>query len=89
MATKTSPESTRTKSIYTQTLCCIGIILSSYALYVEYKTHDKFHHPNGLESSSTSASSSSASSSLLFFQEKEESDFKALCDIEAIGASCR
>ena len=54
-----------TPSIYSRTLCIIGIILSSYALYVEHKTHGKD------------------------FEDGDGDGFQALCDIEAIGASCR
>lgn len=39
----------------------MGVILSSYALYVEHKMAHK----------------------------QEEEEFVALCDIDAIGASCR
>ncbi len=66
------------KSTYVRILCTIGIILSCYALYVEHKTHDKFNDKN------TSIHNGST-----LFPIKEEDEFKALCDIEAIGASCR
>eukprot|EP01083_Nonionella_stella_P275660 936365_1 len=57
------------KSLYTRSLACVGILLSCYALYVEHKTS----HPD-----TTPAPDGS------FIEE----EFQALCDIEAIGASC-
>ena len=51
-------------SLYTRFLATIGIILSSYALYVEHKSS----HPT--------------------YTDGIEDEFQALCDIEAIGASC-
>mmetsp|Transcript_21604 Transcript_21604/g.27264 ORF Transcript_21604/g.27264 Transcript_21604/m.27264 type:complete len:170 (+) Transcript_21604:3-512(+) len=54
------------------------MILSSYALYVEHKTQ----HLRG-----TAGSATTASTTPNFMEEKGE-PFKALCDIEAIGASC-
>lgn len=50
---------------FRQILCLLGLILSVYAVYVEYKVHQM-----------------NASDSM-------EEEFHALCDIEAISASCR
>jgi hypothetical protein len=44
----------------------LGLVLSAYAVYVEWKTHHQQDHP---------------------LEELEE--FTALCDVNAIGASCR
>ena len=75
--TSTSTHNTlSTPSTYTRILCSIGILLSCYALYVEHKTHGK--------SFDKDSNVSSSSDNNIF-----EEDFKALCDIEAIGASCR
>mmetsp|Transcript_26312 Transcript_26312/g.32434 ORF Transcript_26312/g.32434 Transcript_26312/m.32434 type:complete len:190 (+) Transcript_26312:32-601(+) len=54
-------------SNYTRVLCLIGILLSSYALYVEYKTSVNHRRED---------------------EGVEIEEFQALCDIEAIGASC-
>jgi hypothetical protein len=51
----------------------IGWVLALYSLYVEHKV---------------AHSNNDASSSGLDFP-ADEPEFKALCDIEAIGASCR
>jgi uncharacterized membrane protein len=56
---------TTSPSIYTKTVCTFGVILTIYALYVEYMTH-------GVD----------------LDNQKEGEEFQALCDIEAIGASC-
>lgn len=50
-----------------------GLVLSAYAVYVEHKVATALHDD---DATATIASSSSSSS------------FTALCDIEAIGASC-
>lgn len=79
-----------TPSTYTQLLCFIGIVLSSYALYVEHKTHGRNFDMGGNSiNSSNSKSSTSSSSNIEYnvFGEGEE-EFKALCDIDSIGASC-
>ena len=68
MKTASSSSSPSSSSTYVRIICTIGIILSSYALYVEHKTHGK--DQSGIGGG-------------------EEEEFQALCDIEAIGASCR
>ncbi len=60
-------------SLYTRILSLIGIILSGYALYVEHKTGES--HGGAVDDGVED-----------IFAPVEE--FKALCDIEAIGASC-
>ncbi|GFH48084.1 hypothetical protein CTEN210_04560 [Chaetoceros tenuissimus] len=65
-------------SLYTRTLCVIGVVLSLYALYVEHKTSHKY------EQSTTTTSETSTMGGIF----GEEEEFKALCDIESIGASC-
>lgn len=59
--------------IPTRLLAVLGLVLSLYAVYVEHKLTHRSSH------------SSSSSSSLVV----DEEPFQALCDIEAIGASCR
>ena len=51
-------------SSYVQTLCVLGLVLSSYAVYVEHRI---------------SAQSENG----------EDNEFTAICDIAAMGASCR
>ncbi len=64
---------TSSPSLYTRILCTVGIILSLYALYVEHKTHHSTDE-HGISDREN---------------EEFQEEFKALCDIEAIGASCR
>lgn len=47
-------------------LSSLGLVLSLYAVYVEYKVEHLHDNPDD-----------------------EEEEFIALCDIKAIGASCR
>lgn len=77
-------------STYTCLLCVVGMLLSSYALYVEHKTH-RYHQKLKEAEENSGIVKSTISYMLPKFMEKEEEEepFKALCDIEAIGASCR
>lgn len=59
-------------SLYTRILCVIGFVISMYALYVEHMT------------SHSSEDFSSGTDEMPF----PTNEFKALCDIESIGASC-
>jgi hypothetical protein len=63
-------------------LAFIGLILSLYAVYVE----NKISHRNNQHQILKENSNEEESDSLLLGEPEE---FKALCDIEAIGASCR
>ena len=51
-------------SSYVQTLCVLGLVLSSYAVYVEHRISGQSE--NGVDN-----------------------EFTAICDIAAMGASCR
>jgi uncharacterized membrane protein len=61
-------------SLYVRILCVLGFIISMYAVYVEHMTSRQ----------SSEDSTSSGTDEKLF----PTSEFKALCDIESIGASC-
>ncbi len=60
--------------LISKVLPALGIILSLYALYVEKRHAEEEQNLHNVGEEQT-----------LFVEEK----FQALCDIEAIGASCR
>lgn len=60
----------------------VGLILSAYAVYVEYKVASIQAHKEA------AAAAASTEGDVPFIVKEEEPEFVALCDIKSIGASC-
>lgn len=69
-------------------LAAIGLVLSLYAVYVEHKVEHLNHLKDQREEQGDRRGNDQQQELQTIFEEKEET-FTALCDIEAIGASCR
>ncbi len=67
-------------NLYPRILALIGLLLSGYALYVEHMTSGSHGEAAGDAGTSEGVED--------IFAPVEDSEFKALCDIEEIGASC-
>jgi Tfp pilus assembly protein PilO len=84
---------TSTTTMHRTFLCFIGLVLSIYAVYVEHKIesieHKKAMARETQQQQQQQQQQQDELPSFMLENENVEEEFVALCDIEAIGASCR
>jgi hypothetical protein len=79
---------TSTTHMHRTFLCFIGLVLSIYAVYVEHKI-ESIEHKKAMARETQQQQQQDELPSFMLENENVEEEFVALCDIEAIGASCR